>query len=241
MNESEFRPGQAVATRDRLIVGLDVATPSEAMRLVEWLGDDVSTYKIGYQLAYSGGLPLVTELSKAGKSVFLDLKLLDIPNTVAKGVESALSLGAAMLTVHAYPHAMRAAMDAARGSDLLVLGVTVLTALDDADLLEAGYATTVADLVAKRARQAGEIGMGGLVASAAEAAFIRAIIGADLALVTPGIRPKGAAAGDQKRIVTPADALRAGASHLVVARPIVAADDPRLAARSILAEMAAAP
>ncbi|EAU41586.1 orotidine 5'-phosphate decarboxylase [Fulvimarina pelagi HTCC2506] len=226
--------------REKLIVGLDVSTREEAARLVETLGDTVSTYKIGYQLAYSGGLSLVGELAAAGKSVFLDLKLLDIPNTVAKGVESALSLGASMLTVHAYPHAMRAAAEAARGSDLLVLGVTVLTALDDDDLKDAGYSRSVDDLVAMRAQAAREIGIGGLVASAAEARSIRSLIGPQMALVTPGIRPAGAESGDQKRVVEPADALRAGASHLVVARPIIAAEDPLEAARSILVEMSAA-
>ncbi|MEN3793445.1 orotidine-5'-phosphate decarboxylase [Fulvimarina sp. MAC3] len=226
--------------RDRLIVGLDVSTRDEAARLIETLGDTISTYKIGYQLAYAGGLPLVSELAAAGKSVFLDLKLLDIPNTVAKGVESALTLGASMLTVHAYPHAMRAAADAAKGSDLLVLGVTVLTALDDDDLREAGYETNVENLVAHRAKAARQIGIGGLVASAAEAPSIREIIGPDMALITPGIRPSGSVSGDQKRVVTPGDALAKGASHLVVARPIIAAADPLAAAKAILAEMSGA-
>ena len=220
--------------RERLIVGLDVASTAEADRIVAALGDSAHVYKIGYQLAYAGGLPLVRELSQEG---FLDLKLLDIPNTVAKGVEAAIELGAAMLTIHAYPHAMRAAVDAARGSDLTLLGVTVLTALDDADLGEAGYGLSVGELVEKRAAQAREIGMGGLVASAAEAGALRAIVGPDMAIVTPGIRPAGAAAGDQKRVVTPAEAIANGASHLVVARPIVAASDPKAAAEAILTEM----
>ena len=221
--------------RERLIVGLDVASTAEADRIVAALGDSAHVYKIGYQLAYAGGLPLVRELSQEGKRVFLDLKLLDIPNTVAKGVEAAIELGAAMLTIHAYPHAMRAAVDAARGSDLTLLGVTVLTALDDADLGEAGYGLSVGELVEKRAAQAREIGMGGLVASAAEAGALRAIVGPDMAIVTPGIRPAGA--GDQKRVVTPAEAIANGASHLVVARPIVAASDPKAAAEAILTEM----
>ena len=223
--------------RERLIVGLDVASTAEADRIVAALGDSAHVYKIGYQLAYAGGLPLVRELSQEGKRVFLDLKLLDIPNTVAKGVEAAIELGAAMLTIHAYPHAMRAAVDAARGSDLTLLGVTVLTALDDADLGEAGYGLSVGELVEKRAAQAREIGMGGLVASAAEAGALRAIVGPDMAIVTPGIRPAGAAAGDQKRVVTPAEAIANGASHLVVARPIVASSDPKAAAEAILTEM----
>ncbi|WP_102959769.1 orotidine-5'-phosphate decarboxylase [Mangrovicella endophytica] len=224
----------------RLIVGLDVESVAAAETVVEELGDTVRFYKIGYQLAYAGGLPLVRRLSDAGKQVFLDLKLHDIGNTVEKGIESILSLGASMTTIHAYPHVMRAAMRAAAGTDLTVLGVTVLTSLDDADLAESGFKLGLADLVALRARQAVDCGMGGLVASAAEASAIRRLVGPDLAVVTPGIRPAGAAAGDQKRVATPADALRDGASHLVVARPIIAAPDRKAAAQAIVAEMQAA-
>ncbi|NDW05407.1 orotidine-5'-phosphate decarboxylase [Jiella pacifica] len=226
--------------RDRLIVGLDVTGRNEAERLIECLGDTVVWYKIGYQLALSGGLPLVGELARAGKRVFLDLKLLDISNTVEKGVESALELGASMLTIHAYPHAMRAATAAAKGSDLTLLGVTVLTSLDEADLTATGYRLTIPELVALRVSQARDVGMGGVVAAVAEAAEIRKIVGPEMAVVTPGIRPTGSAHGDQKRVATPADALNAGASHLVVGRPIVAADDPKTAATAILAEMAEA-
>lgn len=230
----------ASSSRDRLIVGLDVGTRAEAEALVETLGDDVLWYKIGYQLAYGDGLPLVRALADSGKKVFLDLKLLDIPNTVAKGVESALALGAAMLTVHAYPHAMKAAVESAQGADLTLLGVTVLTSLDDDDLHAAGYGLSVEKLVTQRAKQASEFGMGGIVSSAAEARPIRRIVGPDMAVVTPGIRPSGSQTGDQKRIMTPADALDAGASHLVVARPIISAADPQSAARAILAEMSQA-
>jgi orotidine-5'-phosphate decarboxylase len=226
--------------RDRLIVGLDVPTVADAERTVAALGDLVGSYKIGYQLAYAGGLGFASELIADGKNVFLDLKLLDIDNTVAKGVESIARLGAAMLTIHAYPKAMRAAVQAAAGSGLCLLGVTVLTSLDDADLADAGYAEGAAALAARRAAQARDAGMGGIVCAAPEAAALRRVIGPDMALVTPGIRPTGADAGDQKRIATPADALRAGASHLVVARPVVAAPDSGKAARAILEEMAAA-
>ncbi|TFF21640.1 orotidine-5'-phosphate decarboxylase [Jiella endophytica] len=226
--------------RDRLIVGLDVTGRAEAEAIVVSLGETVSWYKIGFQLALSGGLPLVGELARAGKHVFLDMKLLDISNTVEKGVESALELGASMLTIHAYPHAMRAAVKAAAGSPLTLLGVTVLTSLDDGDLAESGYAKSVAELVAERVAQARDIGMGGVVASPAEAAAIRRAIGPEMAIVTPGIRPEGSASGDQKRVATPADALGAGASHLVVGRPIVGASDPKVAAEAILAEMAKA-
>ncbi len=225
--------------RDRLIVGLDVPTVAEAERVVSELGGTVSFYKIGYQLAYAGGLDFARDLIADGKNVFLDLKLLDIDNTVAKGVENIAKMGAAMLTIHAYPKAMRAAVEAADGSGLCLLGVTVLTSMDDADLAEAGYAGSAAELVARRAEQAREAGMGGIVCAAPEAARMRGIIGPDMALVTPGIRPAGADAGDQKRVATPADALRAGASHLVVARPIVKANDCASAASSILEEMAA--
>ncbi|WP_342453126.1 orotidine-5'-phosphate decarboxylase [Jiella mangrovi] len=228
------------SARDRLIVALDVTSRAEAETIVETLGDSVTFYKIGFQLALAGGLPLVGELAASGKRVFLDMKMLDISNTVEKGVESAAELGASMLTIHAYPHAMRAAVKAASGSALTLLGVTVLTSLDDQDLTASGYQTTIRDLVSLRVRQARDIGMGGVVASPAEAAEIRQVIGGDMAIVTPGIRPAGSDSGDQKRVATPAGALDAGASHLVVGRPITGAADKRAAAQDILAEMGAA-
>lgn len=226
--------------RERLIVGLDVPTVKEAEALVATLGDDVLFYKIGYQLVFAGGLELARDLARSGKKVFLDMKLLDIDNTVASGVENIVKMGMSMLTLHAYPKAMRAAVSAAKGSDLCLLGVTVLTSMDQADMAEAGYPGDPRSLVLKRAEQARAAGMGGIVCSAEESAAVRAVIGTDMALVTPGIRPAGADAGDQKRVMTPADALRAGSSHLVVARPIVKAADPLAAARAILAEMAGA-
>lgn len=226
------------ALRDRLIVGLDVPDLKAAGDIVGTLGDTVSFYKIGYQLAFAGGLGFAAELVQSGKKVFLDMKLLDIDNTVAKGVENIVKMGVSMLTLHAYPKAMKAAVAAARGSDLCLLGVTVLTSMDQQDMIDAGYEHDPHTLVLIRAEQALHAGMGGIVCSAAEASAVRKIVGPDLAIVTPGIRPKGADAGDQKRVMTPADALRAGASHLVVARPIVAAADPRAAAEAILAEMA---
>lgn len=229
--------GTQVTADERLIVGLDLPDRESAEAMVELLGDSVIYYKIGFQLALAGGLPLVRELADAGKKVFLDMKLLDIGNTVEKGVESALDLGASMLTIHAYPQVMRAAAKVAQGSDLTVLGVTVLTSMNDADLLETGYTVSVSDLVALRAKQAAEAGIGGLVASAEEATAIRKIVGPDMAVVTPGIRPSFASADDQKRIVTPAEALQRGASHLVVARPILRAQDPRQAVAAILTEM----
>ncbi|GLQ58187.1 orotidine 5'-phosphate decarboxylase [Devosia nitrariae] len=221
-----------------LIVGLDVDTRGEAEAVVEALGETVSLYKIGYQLFYGGdGLALGKALIAAGKQVFFDLKLLDIDNTVEKGVAAVAGTGAAMLTVHAYPKAMKAAVRGAEGSGLTVLGVTVLTSMDDADVAEAGYGRDAAGLVMLRAAQARDIGVGGVVASAHEAEMVRGIVGERLAIVTPGIRPSGSAAGDQKRVMTPREAIAAGASHLVVARPIVAASDPAAAARAILDEM----
>ena len=223
--------------RDRLIVGLDVPSVREAEAVVRKLDSDVTFYKIGYQLAFAGGLEFARDLAKSGKKIFLDMKLLDIDNTVAKGVENIVKMGVTMLTLHAYPKAMRAAVEAAKGSNLCLLGVTVLTSMDDADLREAGYEYDPHTLVLTRAEQARAAGMGGIVCSAEESAAVRKIIGPDMALVTPGIRPKGADAGDQKRVVTPFDAIKAGSSHLVVARPIVKAEDPLSAARAILAEM----
>ena len=226
--------------RDRLIVGLDIPSVEEARAIVSTLGEDIVFYKIGYQLTFAGGLDFARDLIADGKKVFLDMKLLDIDNTVAKAVENIARMGVSMLTLHAYPKAMRAAVEAAKGSDLTLLGVTVLTSMDDADLREAGYDCDTASLVLRRAGQARDAGMGGIVCSAEEAAAVRQAVGPSMAVVTPGIRPTGGDAGDQKRIMTPADALRAGSSHLVVGRPIVKASDPGAAARAILAEMTAA-
>lgn len=229
-----------MTAREHLIVGLDVPTLREAETIVDKLADDILFYKIGYQLAFAGGLEFARDLAASGKKIFLDMKLLDIDNTVASGVENIAKMGMSMLTLHAYPKAMRAAVEAARGSGLCLLGVTVLTSMDEQDLIDAGYEYDPHTLVLKRAEQAHIAGMGGIVCSAEEASAVRKIIGPDMALVTPGIRPTGADKGDQKRVMTPADALKAGSSHLVVARPIVKAPDPKEAARAILAEMDAA-
>ncbi|WP_018235127.1 orotidine-5'-phosphate decarboxylase [Ensifer sp. BR816] len=228
------------SARDRLIVGLDIPTIAEAEKIVSTLGDEVAFYKIGYQLAFAGGLEFARDLAASGKKVFLDMKLLDIDNTVAKGVENIARMGMSMLTLHAYPKAMKAAVEAARGSDLCLLGVTVLTSMDAQDVIDAGYGSDPHRLVLRRAEQARAAGMGGIVCSAEEAAAVRKIIGAEMAVVTPGIRPAGAEKGDQKRVMTPAEAIKAGSSHLVVARPIVKAADPLAASRTILAEMESA-
>jgi orotidine-5'-phosphate decarboxylase len=223
--------------RDRLIVALDVSTVAEAGRLVERIGDAATFYKVGYQLAYAGGLSFAEDLIRSGRKVFLDLKLHDIANTVEEGVRSITRIGATFLTVHAYPQTMRAAVAGRAGSNLKVLGVTVLTSYDDEDLADAGYAFGTADLVATRAEQASEIGVDGIVCAATEASVVRGLIGPDRLIVTPGIRPSGSSADDQKRIVSPEAAIRAGADHLVVGRPITGAADPQSAARSILREI----
>ena len=224
--------------RRRLIVALDVPAVSDAAKIVDELGDAVSFYKIGYQLAFAGGLAFADELVSAGKQVFLDMKLLDIDNTIEKAVENVAKTGVAMLTLHAYPKAMRAAVSAAKGSPLCLLGVTVLTSMDEQDMLDAGYEYDPHTLVLRRAEQARAAGMGGIVCSAEEASAVRKIIGPEMALVTPGIRPAGAELGDQKRVMTPSLAIKAGASHLVVGRPITGASDRKAAAQSILNEMA---
>ncbi|MDP3545663.1 MAG: orotidine-5'-phosphate decarboxylase [Phreatobacter sp.] len=224
--------------RHKLFVALDLSSLGEAERLVSLLGDTVTHYKIGYRLGYSDGIAFGRELAASGKTIFFDLKLHDIDNTVREGVESIVRTGAQYLTVHAYPQTMRAAVQGRAGSALKILAVTILTSWNDLDCAEAGYAGTVATLVPAKAQQAAGIGVDGIVCSAHETANLRAIgIPPRVELVTPGIRPAGADAGDQKRIVTPADAIRGGADRLVVGRPITAAADPLAAARAILNEI----
>jgi len=227
---------RSLAPRDRLIVALDVPSVDAAQRIVARLGDAVSFYKIGYQLAFAGGLAYAPVLADAGKRVFLDLKLHDIGNTVKQGVKSVARLGASFLTVHAYPQTMQAAVDAREG-ELHILAVTVLTSYDDDDLKAAGYAATVRSLAAQRTAQARDLGVDGLVCSAEEAAELRAVAGPKLSLVTPGIRSAGGESGDQKRVMTPAAAIAAGADYLVVGRPILAAGDPKAAAQAIIEEI----
>lgn len=226
-----------IPARDRLIVALDVPTIDAAEAMIARLGDSVTFYKVGYQLAYAGGLPLVRQLANAGKKVFIDLKLHDIGNTVARGVEGVAKLGATFLTVHAYPQTMKAAVEGRAGSDLKILAVTVLTSYDDDDLHAAGFCLGVSDLVEARAQQAQVLGVDGLVCSPEEAASLRKIVGHQMNLVTPGIRPAGSATGDQKRIMTPARAIAAGADYLVVGRPVMEAGDPKAAADAIVAEI----
>src|SRR6202158_3377487 len=229
-----------IAPRDRLIVALDLPAVAAAEAMIGRLGDSVTFYKIGYQLAYAGGLPLVRQLADAGKKVFVDLKLHDIGNTVARGVESIAKSGATFLTVHAYPQTMKAAVEGRAGSGLKILGVTVLTSYDDGDLHAAGYRLGVSDLVEARAQQAQVLGVDGLVCSPEEAASLHKIVGHQMVLVTPGVRPAGTAPGDQRRIMPRARAIAAGADYLVVGRPVIEAADPKAAADAIQAEIAQA-
>src|SRR4029453_2921403 len=226
-----------IAPRDRLIVALDLPSVEAAEAMVGKLGDAVTFYKIGYQLAYAGGLPLIRQLADRGKKVFADLKLHDIGNTVARGVESVARLGATFLTVHAYPQTMKAAVEGRAGSDLKILAVTVLASYDDGDLHAAGYRLNVSDLVEARAQQAQVLGVDGLVCSPEEAARLHKIVGHQMSLVTPGVRPAGSVTGDQKRVMTPGRAIAAGADYLVVGRPVMEAVDPKAAAEAIQAEI----
>src|SRR6516162_7971078 len=228
----------AITPYDRLIVALDLPDVERAQAMIGRLGEAVTFYKIGYQLAYAGGLSLVGKLNDAGKKVFVDLKLHDIGNTVARGVESLNALGATFLTVHAYPQTMKAAIEARGQSSLKILAVTVLTSYDDSDLKAAGYRLGVSELAEERARQAQALGIDGLVCSPEEAAALRKLVGPHMSLVTPGIRPSGSATGDQKRIMTPARAIAAGADYLVVGRPVIEAAEPKAAAEAIQSEIA---
>lgn len=227
--------------KDRLIIALDLPSTEEATRAIDAIGEAGTFYKIGYQLMPLGGLDMARRLSDDGKKVFLDFKFHDIGATVERGVKSVCKLGGDFLTVHAEPDVLKGAVEG-RGDDarLKILGVTVLTTLNQDSLARSGIDMKIEDLVLKRAEFAAEAGADGVVASAIEAAAIKARFGDALKIVTPGIRPKGASADDQKRIVTPAGAIAAGADHVVVGRPIIAATDPAAAARAIQDEIASA-
>ena len=240
MQKESAGMSETVSPRDRLIVALDLPSVAEAEAMVARLGDSVSFYKIGMELTYAGGLPLAERLIADGKKVFIDLKLHDIPNTVERAARQIARLGASFLTVHAFPQSMKAALAGVAGSQLQLLAVTVMTSYDDADLAAAGYGMGVKELVARRSVQARDIGIHGLVLSPEEAGTTRALVGADMKLVTPGIRPAGAATGDQKRVMTPALAIAAGADHLVVGRPVTEAADPAAVAEQIVADISAA-
>jgi orotidine-5'-phosphate decarboxylase len=223
---------------DRIITALDVPTVEEAETLIGRIGEAGSFYKVGYQLLPVGGYGLIERLAAEGRKTFLDAKLLDIGSTVEKGVRSIARLGADLLTVHADRDAIAGAVEGRGASGLRILAVTVLTSWDQAAVEAHGIDEPVEALVLRRARMALDAGADGLVASAREASLLRETFGSDPLIVTPGIRPKGAAPGDQKRVLTPSEALHAGASHLVIGRPISGAPDPRAAIEAIAAEIA---
>lgn len=227
----------AMDPRDRLIVGLDVASLEEAEMIVSRLGDAVTFYKIGFELVVAGGLVLAERLARLDKKVFVDIKLHDIGRTVEKATRQVAKLGASMLTVHAYPQTLRAAAEGRGDSKLKVLGVTVLTSWDASDVAAAGFSETPEQLVARRVGHARDAGVDGVICAPTDLAEVRTIAPSPFLAVTPGVRPSGAALGDQKRVATPGEAIRAGADCLVVARPILSAADPRAVAESILKEI----
>lgn len=227
--------------RDRLIAALDVPSVEEAKALIEKLGGSVGVYKIGLELLYSGGFALAQELARQGRSVFVDAKLLDIEATVERATAAIARMGVGFLTVHALDaKTLDAAVRGRAGTKLKLLGVTVLTNLERDDLKEQGIDRPPLELAIYRAMLAQEAGFNGVVASAQEAAALRQALGPGVLIVTPGIRPKGSKADDQARVMTPAEAIKAGADYLVVGRPITRALDPRAAAEAIVAEIAAA-
>ncbi len=227
-----------IKTPNNLIVALDFPTTAQASALVEQLGDRVSFYKVGLELLFAGGLDFAQDLKRQNKNVFLDMKLLDIGNTVEKAVANVAKLGFDLLTIHGTD---RKTMDAAvrgRGnSNLKLLAVTVLTSLDHDDLKQQGSAMMPEELVLHRAKMAKDAGIDGVVASGQEAEAIRSVVGPDMLIVTPGVRLAGAATDDQARVMTPEKAISAGATHLVVGRPITQADDPAKAAEVFASQM----
>jgi len=233
---------QKIAARERLFVALDVASVDRARVLVSELGDTVSCYKVGLELVFGGGLEFAQGLKATGKTVFLDMKLLDIENTVQKAAANIAQLGLDYLTIHGVDAKTVAAAVRGRGqSRLKLLAVTVLTNLERADLEQQGIkGMSPADLVVHRAKLAKAAGVDGIVASGLEAGLVRAAVGPDVLIVTPGIRLAGGEAGDQTRVMTPGKAIAAGADCLVVGRPITEAADPRAAAAAFIAEIEAA-
>jgi orotidine-5'-phosphate decarboxylase len=227
--------------REKLILALDVSTAAAAQKIVAAVGDSALTYKVGMQLYTAEGPQVVRDLVASGRRVFLDLKYHDIPTTVAAAVHEAAKLGVSMLTVHAAGGGkmLHAAVDAARTNNpaLIVLGVTVLTSLDEIELEKVGFRGTVREEVLRLATMALDNGCKGIVTSAREAAAVRAALGHNFAIVTPGVRPAGSSHGDQARVATPAEAIAAGASHIVVGRPITEAADPAAEARAILQQI----
>jgi orotidine-5'-phosphate decarboxylase len=225
---------------DRLIVALDLPTVAEAEALAERLFPHASFFKIGMELAYVGGIALGERLMRAGKDVFFDLKLHDIPNTVERATAQIAATGARFMTVHAYPQTLAAAVKAAEGSRLGILGVTILTSMNQADAAAAQYAGSVSELVRRKAEQVTAARAAGIVCSPLEIGPVRQAVGPSMRIVTPGVRPAGAPLGDQKRVLTPAEAIRAGADHLVVGRPITQTADPLGSAAAVQLEIAGA-
>lgn len=229
----------AATAKDRLIVALDMPTLYEAERLVGTLGESVTFYKVGLELLFSGGLELAQSLREQGKNVFLDMKLLDIGNTIERAVANASELGVNFLTIHGHDQKTLHAAVAGRGSaNVKLLAVTVLTSLSADDLKQQGTSLTPEDLVLHRAKMAYENGFDGVISSGQEASRIRAATGPDFLIVTPGIRLTGSAMDDQERVMTPDHAITAGANYLVVGRPITQADDPYSAAQNFVQHIA---
>jgi len=227
-------------THNPLIVALDLDSAEEARALVCRLGHQIGFYKVGLELYTAAGMPIVHELIDQGKDVFLDLKLYDIPETVKRAVSLVARTPVRFLTVHTVPSLLRAAVEALNGSSLTLLAVTVLTSFGREDLDDLGYSCEISELVATRTRQAIAAGIHGIVTSPLEAAMARRITGPDTIIVTPGVRSAGASKGDQRRVATPAEAIRSGASYIVMGRQITRAPDPAAEAARVLDEIAAA-
>jgi orotidine-5'-phosphate decarboxylase len=230
----------ASLSRNPIILALDVESAAEARALVSQLGNSVNFYKVGMELYAAAGMEIVRDLLAQGKEVFLDLKFYDIPETVKRAVAQVAKTGVRFLTVHGSASIMRAAVEGKGSSNLQLLAVTVLTSFGPEDMEDLGFRGDIAQLVERRARKAVECGIDGLVASPLEAAALRKIVGSNTILVTPGVRSAGAAKGDQKRVATPADAIRDGADYLVIGRQITRAPNPAAEAARVLHEIAAA-
>lgn len=222
---------------DPVIIALDFESAAEADSLVNSLGDSAGFYKVGMELYAAAGMDYVRSLTDRGKRVFLDMKYYDIGETVRRAVAVAARSGATFLTIHSVGQVMRAALEGRGDSPMKLIAVTVLTSFDQSDIREAGYDMAIADLVAQRVRLAMECRMDGLVASPLEARAIRNLTGSGALLITPGVRSRGAATGDQKRVATPAEAVRDGADYLVIGRQVSRAADPRAALAAIHAEL----
>ena len=224
-------------TENPCIVALDVQSAEEARALVGRLGSATSFYKVGMELYAAAGMEYVRELVEEGKQVFLDMKFYDISETVKRAVAQVARAGVRFTTIHGSGPVMRAAVEGRASSPLRLLAVTVLTSFDQADLADLGYPCAVSDLVALRVRKAMEAGVDGIVCSPLEAASVRALAGPEAILVTPGVRSAGAGQGDQKRVATPAEAIRAGADYLVIGRQVTRAADPAAEMARILEEI----